>query len=84
MSFVVTPNAREMFTLRELNEAYTNFEERGSQYVSDESGLRGASYRYGTRVLLVYEESEMGVVVLTGPISLRDHLENSRTDPTPS
>jgi hypothetical protein len=69
MSFVVTPNARETFTRRELTESYTNFEERGPQYVSDESGLRGSAYRFGTRVLLVYEESETGVVVLISATS---------------
>ena len=69
MSFVVTPNAREMFTHRELTEAYTNFEERGPQYVSAESGLRGATYRFGTRALLVYQEAETGVVILIHPTS---------------
>jgi hypothetical protein len=32
-----------------------------------ETGLRAAAYRFGTRVLLVYEESETGVVILIHP-----------------
>jgi hypothetical protein len=68
-SVVVTPSARETFTARELTDAYQQFKERGPQYVSAESGLRAAAYRFGERVLLVYEESETGVVVLTHPRS---------------
>ena len=68
-SVVVTPSARETFTPRELTDAYQQFKEREPQYVSAESGLRAAAYRFGERVLLVYEESETGVVVLTHPRS---------------
>ena len=64
-SVVVTPSARETFTPRELTDAYKQFKERGPQYVSAETGLRAAAYRFGERVLLVYEESQTGVVVLT-------------------
>jgi hypothetical protein len=60
----VTPSARETFTPREITDAYKHFEERGPQYVNAETGLRAAAYRFGERVLLVYEESEAGVVVL--------------------
>jgi len=67
MSVVVTPNARETFTPRELAAAYKHFEEDGPQYVDAESGLRAAAYRFGERVLLAYEESETGVVVLIHP-----------------
>jgi hypothetical protein len=35
--------------------------------VDAETGLRAAAYRFGTRVLLVYEESETGVVILIHP-----------------
>jgi hypothetical protein len=66
-SVVVTPSARETFTPGELTDAYQQFKERGPQYVSAETGLRAAAYRFGERVLLVYEESETGVVVLTHP-----------------
>jgi len=59
-SVVVTPSARERFTPRELTDAYEQFIERGPQYVSVESGLRAAAYRFGERVLLVYEEPETG------------------------
>jgi len=67
MSVVVDPSARETFTPRELTAAYKHFEERGPQYVNAETGLRAAAYRFGTRVLLVYGESEAGVVVLIHP-----------------
>jgi 16S rRNA C1402 (ribose-2'-O) methylase RsmI len=64
-SVVVTPSARETFTARELTDAYEQFIERGPQYVDAESGLRAAAYRFGERVLVVYEEPETGVVVLS-------------------
>jgi hypothetical protein len=68
-SVVVTPSAHETFNPGELTEAYQQFKELGPQYVSAESSLRAAAYRFGERVLLVYEESETGVVVLTHPRS---------------
>ena len=68
-SIVVTPSARERFTPRELTDAYEQFKERGPQHVSAETGLRAAAYRFGERVLIVYEESETGLVVLTHPRS---------------
>jgi 16S rRNA C1402 (ribose-2'-O) methylase RsmI len=68
-SVVVTPSARETFTPRELTDAYEQFIERGPQYVDAETGLSASAYRFGERVLLVYEESETGVVVLTHPRS---------------
>jgi len=67
MSVVVLPSARETFTPRELTAAYKQFEEGGPQCVNAETCLRAAAYRFGTRVLLVYEESETGVVVLVYP-----------------
>jgi hypothetical protein len=69
MSVVVTPSARETFTPRELADAYKIFIEHGPQYLSDETGLRASAYRFGERVLLVYEESETDVVVLMDPTS---------------
>jgi hypothetical protein len=63
MSFVVTPSARETFTPRELIAAYTQFIERGAQYLSAESGFRAATYQFGRRVLIVYQESETDVMV---------------------
>ena len=68
-SVVATPSARERFTPGELTDAYNEFKERGPQHVDAESGLRAAADRFGERVLLVYEESETGVVVLTHPRS---------------
>jgi hypothetical protein len=67
MSVVVHPSARETFTPREITTAYKQFEERGPQYVDVETGLRASAYRFGERVLLVYKESEMGLVVLIHP-----------------
>jgi hypothetical protein len=69
MSVVITSSARETFTPRELTTAYKQFEVRGPQYANAETGLRAAAYCFGTRVLLVYEESETGVVVLIHPTS---------------
>jgi hypothetical protein len=67
MNLVVHPSARETFTPREITTAYKQFEEHGAQYVDAETGLRAAAYRFGTRVLLAYEESETGVVILFHP-----------------
>ncbi len=69
MNVVVDPSARETFTPREITTAYKQFEERGPQYVDAETGLSASAYWFGTRVLLVYEESEAGVVVLIHPTS---------------
>jgi hypothetical protein len=69
MSVVVLPSARETFTPGELTAAYKQFEDRGPQYVNAETGLMASVYWFGTRVLLVYEESEAGVVVLIYPTS---------------
>jgi hypothetical protein len=69
MSVVVTPSARETFTPRELAAAYKQFTELGAQYVDAESGIRAAAYQFGRRVLIVYEESETGLVVLIHPTS---------------
>jgi hypothetical protein len=67
MNVVVDPSARETFTPREITTAYKQFEEHGPQYVDAETGLRAAAYRFGNRVLLAYEESETGAVVLIHP-----------------
>ena len=64
MSVIVTPSARETFTPRELTDAYKQFKELGAQYLSAETGIRAATYQFGERVLLVYQESETDVVVL--------------------
>jgi len=69
MSIVVEPSAREAFTPRELSDAYEDFEKSGPQYPNAETGLRAAAYRFGERVLIVYEESETGLVVLIHPTS---------------
>jgi hypothetical protein len=67
MGVVVTPSARETFTPRELTDAYKVFKERGPQYQDAETGLSASAYRFGERVLLVYEESKAGLVVLIHP-----------------
>jgi hypothetical protein len=64
---VVDLSARERFTPRELTDAYEQFKERGPQYVDAETGLRASAYRFGEHVLIVYEESETGLVVLIHP-----------------
>jgi hypothetical protein len=67
VSVVVQPSAREMFTPRELAAAFKEFIERGAQYLDAETGIRASAHRYGERVLLVYEESETGLVILIHP-----------------
>jgi hypothetical protein len=67
MSVVVTPSARETFTPRELAGAYKIFIERGPQYLDTETGIKAAAYWFDERVLLVYEESETGLMVLIHP-----------------
>ena len=66
---VVEPSARETFTPRELAAAYKEFTEHGPQYQDAETGLSASAYCFGERVLLIYEESEASVVVLTHPSS---------------
>jgi hypothetical protein len=56
-----------MFTPRELSGAFKEFIKRGPQYLEAETGIRASAYRFGERVLLVYEESETGLVVLIHP-----------------
>ena len=63
------PSAREAFTPRELTDAYEEFVERGPQHVDAASGLEASAYRFGERVLLVYQESETGLVVFIHPTS---------------
>ena len=69
MGIVVQPSARETFSPRELAAAFKEFIERGAQYLDAETGIRASAYRFGERVLLVYEESETGLVVLIHPTS---------------
>jgi hypothetical protein len=69
MSVLVQPSARETFTPRELTTAYRDFTESGPQHVNAESGLKAFTYRFGTRVLIAYEEAETGVVLLVHPTS---------------
>jgi hypothetical protein len=68
MSVIFTPSAREMFTPRELVAAYKEFTEHGGQQQDAESGLGASAYRFGERVLLVYEEAKTGLVVLIHPV----------------
>jgi hypothetical protein len=63
----VLPSARKMFTPHELIAAYKQFEERGAQYLDADTGIRASAYCFGERVLLIYEESETGLVVLIHP-----------------
>jgi len=68
-SLVVDPSARETFSPRELAAAYKEFTEHGPQHQDAETGLGASAYCFGERVLIVYEESETGVVVLIHPTS---------------
>jgi hypothetical protein len=74
VSVVVHPSAREMFTPREITAAYKEFLERGPQYLEAETGIGASAYQFGERVLLVYEESETGLVVLIHPTSRKESL----------
>jgi hypothetical protein len=69
ISVVVDPSARETFIPRELAAAYKEFTEHGPQYQDAETGLGASAYWFGERVLIVYKESETGVVVLIHPPS---------------
>jgi hypothetical protein len=83
LNVVVDPSARETFTPRELTAAYKQFEECGAQYLDAETGLRAAAYRFGERVLIVYEESEGGVVVLYSPYCVEEEFSEVRGGKVP-
>jgi hypothetical protein len=69
-SVVVQTSAREAFTSRELAaDAYKDLEKQGPRYLDAETGVKAAAYRYGERGLIVYEDSEAGVVILSHPTS---------------
>jgi hypothetical protein len=53
----------------ELVDAYEDYIGGGTQYLDAETGLKAKAYLFSTHVLLVYEESETGVVVLINPTS---------------
>lgn len=74
MSLVVQPSARKTFTPREIAAAYRDFTESGPQYVDDESGLKASAYRFGTRVLVAYEEAESGAVLFLLPTSSPERI----------
>jgi hypothetical protein len=69
MGVVVHPSACETFTPRELTAAHKEFTEHGRQSQDAETGPSASAYCFGERVLLVYEESESGLVVLIHPTS---------------
>jgi hypothetical protein len=58
-----------MFTPCELAAAYKEFLERRPQYLDAETGIRAAAHQFGKRVLIIYQESETGLVVLIHPTS---------------
>jgi hypothetical protein len=79
MSVLVNPSASETFTPHELTAAYEDFTERGPQFVNVETGLGTAAYNFGTRVLMVYQEVEAGVVILArleAQMLLRENVGN--------
>lgn len=66
-SLVVLPSAREGFAPRELLAAYQDFLGSEPRYLDAETGIKAKAYRFGARVLLVYEEPEEGAIVLIRP-----------------
>lgn len=64
---VVQPSAREAFAPDELSAAYKDFIRGDPQYLDAESGIGASAYRFGTRVLVVYQEHETGVTILVHP-----------------
>jgi len=76
MSVVVQPSARGRFTPRDLVAAYKDFVGGEPQYVDAESGIKASAYRFAAGVLLVYEESEAGVVVLVHPTTSKEISAN--------
>jgi hypothetical protein len=68
-SLVVLPGALEAFTPRELVGAYEDFVGGEPQYHDAERGIKASAYRYDSRVLIVYEESETGSFVLINSAS---------------
>ena len=77
MGVVVTASARETFTPRELTAAYENFTKRGAQYVNAKTGFGVSAYRFEGRMLIAYQESETGVLVLSLPRSGGSFLRSS-------
>ena len=73
---IVGPSARGTFTPREITDAYKKFTKHGPRYLDAESGIEGSAYRFGTRVLAVYEEPETGLVVLIHPTSKKGNSAN--------
>jgi hypothetical protein len=67
MGVVVQPSARETFTPRELAAVYKECTKHGPRYLDGERGVKAAAYCFGERALIVYEESETGLVVLIHP-----------------
>jgi hypothetical protein len=66
-SLVVLPNAREAFAPCELVAAYEDFVGGEPPYLDAEKGIKASVYRFDTRALLVYGDSETGSIVLIHP-----------------
>ena len=73
---IIEPRTRETFTPRELTDAYKKFMKHGPRYLDAESGIEGSVYRFGMRVLVVYEEPETGLVILIHPTSKKGNSAN--------
>ena len=69
MGVLVQPSAREKFATGELAAAYKDFIKSGPQYLAAEIGIEGSVYRFGKRVLVIYEHPETGMTVLIHPTS---------------
>jgi hypothetical protein len=74
---VVQPRAREAFTPRELADAYKDFEKHGPQHMDPETGLKASAYRFGGRVLIVYEQTGVVILVHPTPHSVRRRHEGA-------
>ncbi len=71
---LVQSSARDKVATSELAAAYKDFIASEPQYLDAESGIKGSVYRFGTRVLVLYEDPETGVVVLIHPSAQRNCL----------
>ena len=71
------PSTRKKFSPRELAAAYEDFIASGPQYLDAETSIEASAYRFGTRVLIAYEEPETGVTVLIHPSAWKGNSQKS-------
>ena len=83
MGVVVQPSARELFTLRELADAYKEFIRRGPQYLDAETGYKVSAYWFGERRLLVNEEPGTGLVIVVHPKASKRSIDDALHEKIP-